>query len=425
MDQPRSRLPRAASNPTIRPLSTAALPQPRLPPPTRPGRSPTISRRQAGIPLRADSLRSRATTGSSISVSKPQPRPNAASSVLPDHQRLLPSRSTLDLSKTSHASPLGPKSTVVSAAHITSYSKNGPSHVTKAIPHEGDTRQITESTRARERVAVHRSASSVNLSTHGKPTQRQNDPTKSRNEDGGKSRRAMGCTDPIKALKSPFVHTPSQTPLSKPSLISDTPSVPRFSPFTMGSPTRPILSTLAQTPVLPRLFTAPWTNTNEPHTQIKDTELPFVEDDAEPGDLSGSPGYGQGTSRFHPPLPPPPPPPRRSPADSTSNPSRDTQHDRPNWQIGPDHARCRPLPAPGTAPPPHSPLGKAFSETSRELIKVREERDELRTQLNCRQKEVVHQAWGEVIRGTEAELENIKSFRETLAALKMQILNGE
>ncbi|WWD20795.1 hypothetical protein CI109_105272 [Kwoniella shandongensis] len=381
MDPPRSRLPRAASNPSIRPLLSTATSQPstRLPPPVRLGKLPTLSR-QPSVPLRVRSQRDGIPSPRPTSGTKSQPSTEANHSL--NKKKLLPSRSTLGLSKhmldpkiQSRPSPLGPKRTITAASRTPSSSSSISKKPNKVTP---PSHRMNGSTPGARRIGSNASLNARTVLSVKRESDRPTSTMKSK---------FFGVDSPSKTNSNPITATASFQTFSTPSKS--------------GLP-----SCSTQTPILPRLVSTSLINstTKEPNTLIKDTELSFVdegEDDDDDDhdqshDLTGSgsasgsgSGYGFATSRFE-------------------------RQDRP---IDLSQLVSRPHTDVGYTTP-SSPLGKAFMGTSRELILAREERDKLREQLKEREREIVLHSWGEVVRATEMEMEELSSSKATLSRLK-------
>ncbi|WVW80740.1 hypothetical protein I302_102726 [Kwoniella bestiolae CBS 10118] len=251
MNSKRSRLPRAASNPTIRPpppppaAGSTALSI--LPAPVSLVRQTTVTRKPS-IPLRSN----RKTTPNDIEKVSCHDRPSSTSTS--PSKRLLPSRSTLGLTKPSNPAPVRPNARPAS-------NPLGP-------------KKTISTTTSRIASAASSSTSfkpSSTLSSNSKDIFKSPDPFVE--HAGNPQKRFLGLGSPSRPsrLASP----------SRPSRIPTTPS------------SRP---SIMQTPALPRITSIPWTSHN-PDDQLKDVELSFTaEDDSSIEALDF--GFGLATSRF-------------------------------------------------------------------------------------------------------------------------------
>ncbi|WVQ63416.1 uncharacterized protein L199_001569 [Kwoniella botswanensis] len=265
MDAKRSRLPRAASNSAIRPVpapSTSTSTSSRLPGPARIVRQSTVARKPS-IPLRSN----RKITPTDI---------QDQSSISPA-KRLLPSRSTLGLTKPTLSAPVRAST----SRHLGPPNPLGPK------------RTITTATTTTSRTSSIASSSGVGV----KPTS-----TSSVSVRNGKDN-IFRSLDPFTEIKSSgSIGSTSTNNVSKGIgskkgfLGLGSPSRPTRIPTTPSS--RPPSQSVLQTPALPRVNTMPWTS-HDPDDQLKDVELSFTaEDDSNDTSLIEPLDFGSATSRF-------------------------------------------------------------------------------------------------------------------------------
>ncbi|WWC65272.1 uncharacterized protein I303_107889 [Kwoniella dejecticola CBS 10117] len=278
MNTNQSRLPRAASNPAMR-QPTVPLVTSRLPAPVRPSRQNTVSRKPS-IPLRSNRQINR------NECEKPSIHPVksiSAIAVTSPAKRLLPSRSTLSLTKKlpstiQSSNTLQPKRTISSTASSRSTSATSTA--------KGYSLAVNDIQR--------------NASTHSRGI----DQSQIHNENGQENVfQVEGQKD--KSTLVPISNIRKKEPVTKrgvhglgtpsrPSRIPVTPSSQAPSQLSRRSPAGPAP---ARTPALPRLASMPWTPSAD--EQLKDLELSFsAEDDTQDASSMDPLDFGFATSRF-------------------------------------------------------------------------------------------------------------------------------
>ncbi|KAK6906503.1 hypothetical protein I204_00691 [Kwoniella mangroviensis CBS 8886] len=334
MDSNRSRLPRAASNPAIRPVpapstSTSTSTLSRLPGPAHIVRQSTVARKPS-IPLRSNK--------------KITPTDTQDQSSNSPAKRLLPSRSTLGLAKPTFSAP------------VRASTKQPPGHPNPL----GPKRTIPSAT------ATYRT-SSVASSSSVKPISTSSVCVKNGKDNCFKS------PDPFTEIKI----STSNGSTTRTNIVKGI--IPKKGFLGLGSPSRPTRipttplsrppQAILQTPALPRITSIPWTSHN-PDDQLKDVELSFTaEDDSNDNSLIEPLDFGFATSRFN----------------------------------------------------SKSALPLYNNTCVSDLENIQYERDEKVREVRELKSQGVKEAWSEVVRAGEGDLEEVMIMQELIEALMLDM----
>ncbi|WWC98450.1 hypothetical protein V866_005341 [Kwoniella sp. B9012] len=337
MDVKQSRLPRAASNPAIRPVfvpapSTSTSTLSRLPGPARIARQTTVTRKPS-IPLRSNK--------------KITPTDIQDQSSITPAKRLLPSRSTLGLTKPTIPAPVRANTKQPSGLH----NPLGPKRTVTTATATSSTSSVASSSRVSVKPT---STSSVSVKNGKDNIFKSPDPfteVKNSSSNGSTTK-----TNIVKGIcpKKGFLGLGSP---SRPTRIPTTPS------------SRPPSQSVLQTPALPRVTSIPWTSHN-PDDQLKDVELSFTaEYDSNDTSLIEPLDFGFATSRFN----------------------------------------------------SKTPLPLYKNTSISDLENIQYERDERVREVRKLKSQGVKEAWSEVVRASEGDLEEVRIMQELIEALMLDL----
>ncbi|WWC92400.1 uncharacterized protein L201_007357 [Kwoniella dendrophila CBS 6074] len=363
-----SRLPRAASNPIIRPPSSSIPITSRLPAPVRLVRQTTVTRKPS-IPLRANRKITptditKVDDNNGVRINPAQEKSTS--------KRLLPSRSILGLTSKSSisapqrsninhsASPLGPKRTISTGTAQSKHNAKS-SFSKKSSP-------ATIEVEPKKTIFHSTSIPSINKTR----THRSLQASPEQINENIELRDLLEKANPLK----PF------------NLLS-APKTKKYSPRTgflgLGSPSRrqtpttPLSrqpsSSNAQTPVLPRIASIPWI-AQDPDEQLKDLDLSFNAEDESHDDSFIEPlDFGFATSRFAP-----------RPSEKSS------------LIIKNDEKRLQ-----------------------AEIEEYKLEKERLVRELRGSRNQGVKEAWSEVVRAGEGDLEEVRHMLEVVESMKADL----